>query len=215
LPAPVCARRSAARSWSRTTWDAAALAEQAHGHGRHLSSFAFVTVGTGIGNGTGAGTWHLHRGGARRRGARSRSCRWPWTRSWTMSSTRRRRSAGAASRPRCPAAAVTRGRPAGRHAGLHLGPQGVRGRRAGRRAGRCRWVAAEAVLVAKAICAVGRGDRPGVGPCSAAASARRPASPERGLTEALKATGADRARGPGSARWARTRWSTVCLAAGL
>ncbi len=31
--------------------DAAALAEQAHGHGQHVASFAFITVGTGIGMG--------------------------------------------------------------------------------------------------------------------------------------------------------------------
>jgi predicted NBD/HSP70 family sugar kinase len=41
--------------------DAAALAEQAQGHGRHVSSFAFVTVGTGIGMGLVLGG-HLHRG---------------------------------------------------------------------------------------------------------------------------------------------------------
>jgi predicted NBD/HSP70 family sugar kinase len=41
--------------------DAAALAEQAHGHGRHASSFAFVTVGTGIGMGLVLGG-QLHRG---------------------------------------------------------------------------------------------------------------------------------------------------------
>jgi predicted NBD/HSP70 family sugar kinase len=41
--------------------DAAALAEQAHGHGRLASSFAFVTVGTGIGMGLVLGG-HLHRG---------------------------------------------------------------------------------------------------------------------------------------------------------
>ncbi|HEX9338676.1 MAG TPA: ROK family protein [Pseudonocardiaceae bacterium] len=41
--------------------DAAALAERAHGHGRHASSFAFVTVGTGIGMGL-VLDGHLHRG---------------------------------------------------------------------------------------------------------------------------------------------------------
>jgi predicted NBD/HSP70 family sugar kinase len=41
--------------------DAAALAERAHGHGRHASSFAFVTVGTGIGMGL-VLNGQLHRG---------------------------------------------------------------------------------------------------------------------------------------------------------
>jgi predicted NBD/HSP70 family sugar kinase len=41
--------------------DAAALAERSHGHGRHVSSFAFVTVGTGIGMGLVLGG-QLHRG---------------------------------------------------------------------------------------------------------------------------------------------------------
>jgi predicted NBD/HSP70 family sugar kinase len=41
--------------------DAAALAERAHGHGRHADSFAFVTVGTGIGMGLVLGG-QLHRG---------------------------------------------------------------------------------------------------------------------------------------------------------
>jgi predicted NBD/HSP70 family sugar kinase len=41
--------------------DAAALAEQAHGQGRHAGSFAFVTVGTGIGMGL-VLDGRLHRG---------------------------------------------------------------------------------------------------------------------------------------------------------
>ncbi len=41
--------------------DAAALAEQAHGHGRQVGSFAFVTVGTGIGMGL-VLDGRLHRG---------------------------------------------------------------------------------------------------------------------------------------------------------
>jgi predicted NBD/HSP70 family sugar kinase len=41
--------------------DAAALAEQAHGHGRDVDSFAFVSVGTGIGMGLVIGG-RLHRG---------------------------------------------------------------------------------------------------------------------------------------------------------
>ena len=41
--------------------DAAALAEQAHGHGRDFDSFAFVSVGTGIGMGLVLGG-RLHRG---------------------------------------------------------------------------------------------------------------------------------------------------------
>lgn len=41
--------------------DAAALAEQAHGHGREVESFAFVSVGTGIGMGLVIGG-RLHRG---------------------------------------------------------------------------------------------------------------------------------------------------------
>src|SRR5262249_29647887 len=41
--------------------DAAALAERAHGHGRDVDSFAFVWVGTGIGMGLVLGG-RLHRG---------------------------------------------------------------------------------------------------------------------------------------------------------
>jgi predicted NBD/HSP70 family sugar kinase len=41
--------------------DAAALAERAHGHGRDVESFAFVSVGTGIGLGL-ILNGHLHRG---------------------------------------------------------------------------------------------------------------------------------------------------------
>jgi predicted NBD/HSP70 family sugar kinase len=127
--------------------DAAALAEQAHGHGHEVDDFAFVSVGTGIGMGLVIGG-RLHRGA---HGAAGEIGFLP--------------TAGA--RPADPDDARRRGRlevaasatgvvAAGREAGL---PDPVSARSVFAAAGRgderaVRIVAAEAVLVADAICAI-------------------------------------------------------------
>ncbi len=130
--------------------DAAALAEQAHGHGRHLSSFAFVTVGTGIGMGL-VLDGHLHRGA---HGVAGEIAFLPLAVDPILSvldeeEAQRRGSLEAA----VSAAAVTR---AARRAGMR---GSISARRVFAAAARgderaVQVVAAEAVLVAKAICAV-------------------------------------------------------------
>ena len=129
--------------------DAAALAEQAHGHGRHLSSFAFVTVGTGIGMGLVLGG-HLHRGA---HGVAGEIAFLPLAVDPILildaEEAQRRGSLEAA----VSAAAVTR---AARRAGMR---GSISARRVFAAAARgderaVQVVAAEAVLVAKAICAV-------------------------------------------------------------
>lgn len=131
--------------------DAAALAEQAHGHGRHLSSFAFVTVGTGIGMGL-VLDGHLHRGA---HGVAGEIAFLPLAVDPILDDVldaeeaQRRGSLEAA----VSAAAVTR---AARRAGMR---GSISARRVFAAAARgderaVQVVAAEAVLVAKAICAV-------------------------------------------------------------
>lgn len=127
--------------------DVAALAEQAHGHGRHARSFAFVTVGTGIGMGL-VLDGRLHRGAHGIAGeiaflplALDGVAAWP-------DADRHGDLEAAVS-----SAAVSR---AARAAGLR-GP--VSARRVFAAAGRgderaLRVVAAEADMVAKAICAI-------------------------------------------------------------
>ncbi|HEY3609367.1 MAG TPA: ROK family protein, partial [Pseudonocardiaceae bacterium] len=127
--------------------DAAALAEQAHGHGRHLSSFAFVTVGTGIGMGL-VLDGHLHRGA---HGVAGEIAFLPLAVDPILDEeeAQRRGSLEAA----VSAAAVTR---AARRAGMR---GSISARRVFAAAARgderaVQVVAAEAVVVAKAICAV-------------------------------------------------------------
>jgi predicted NBD/HSP70 family sugar kinase len=129
--------------------DAAALAEQAHGHGRRLSSFAFVTVGTGIGMGL-VLNGHLHRGA---HGVAGEIAFLPLAVDPILvldaAEAQRRGSLEAA----VSAAAVAR---AARRAGMR---GSISARRVFAAAARgderaVQVVAAEAVLVAKAICAV-------------------------------------------------------------
>jgi predicted NBD/HSP70 family sugar kinase len=124
--------------------DAAALAERAHGHGRHCSSFAFVTVGTGIGMGL-VLNGQLHRGA---HGIAGEIAFLPMDHVVDAEAQRRGSLEAAAS-----AAAVTS---AARRAGMR-GP--ISARRVFAAAARgderaVEVVAAEVVLVAKAICAV-------------------------------------------------------------
>lgn len=125
--------------------DAAALAEQAHGHGRRAGSFAFVTVGTGIGMGL-VLDGRLHRGA---HGIAGEIAFLPFTVDGVPDEMERRGSLESA----VSAAAVTR---AARQAGMR-GPVSARrvfaaAARGDERAARV--VAEEAVLVAKAVCAV-------------------------------------------------------------
>jgi predicted NBD/HSP70 family sugar kinase len=127
--------------------DAAALAEQAHGHGRRLSSFAFVTVGTGIGMGL-VLDGHLHRGA---HGVAGEIAFLPLAVDPILDpvEAQRRGSLEAA----VSSAAVTR---AARRAGMR---GSISARRVFAAAARgderaVQVVAAEAVLVAKPICAV-------------------------------------------------------------
>jgi predicted NBD/HSP70 family sugar kinase len=127
--------------------DAAALAEQAHGHGREVDSFAFVSVGTGIGMGLVIGG-RLHRG-AHGAAGEIGFLPIPDDADADAGDTRRQgRFEVAAS-----ASGVVR---AARRAGIS-GPVSARSvfAAAGRGDDRAtRVVAAEAVLVADAICAV-------------------------------------------------------------
>jgi predicted NBD/HSP70 family sugar kinase len=127
--------------------DAAALAEQEHGHGRDVDSFGFVSVGTGIGMGLVLGG-RLHRGS---HGAAGEIGYLPLDHPGGVDAqdARRRGSLEASAG----AAGIVR---AARRAGLR-GP--VTARRVFAAAGRgdqraAEVVAQEAVLVAKAICAV-------------------------------------------------------------
>ena len=127
--------------------DAAALAEQAHGHGRLAASFAFVTVGTGIGMGL-VLDGRLHRGA---HGIAGEIAFLPFNGSaeWPEDDADRRGSLEAA----VSSAAVTR---AARHAGMR-GPVSARrvfAAAADGDGGPARVVAQEAELVAKAICAI-------------------------------------------------------------
>jgi predicted NBD/HSP70 family sugar kinase len=129
--------------------DAAALAEQAHGHGRRLSSFAFVTVGTGIGMGL-VLNGHLHRGA---HGVAGEIAFLPVAVDPILvldaAEAQRRGSLEAA----VSAAAVAR---AARRAGMRGSISARRVFAAAARGDKraVQVVAAEAVLVAKAICAV-------------------------------------------------------------
>ncbi|MBO0868312.1 MAG: ROK family protein [Micromonosporaceae bacterium] len=127
--------------------DAAALAERAHGHGRGVESFAFVSVGSGIGMGL-VMNGRLHRGAHRAAGEIGYL---PVDRGRGMDArdARKRGSFEAAAS----AAGIVR---AARAAGL-AGPVTARyvfdaAQRGDRRAARV--VAQEALLVARAICAV-------------------------------------------------------------
>lgn len=130
--------------------DAAALAERAHGHGRDVDSFAFVWVGTGIGMGLVLGG-RLHRGA---HGAAGEIGFLPLADvadrdAGTARDARRRGSFEAAAS----ATAIVR---AARSAGMP-GPVSARdvflaAEKGDDRAGRV--VATEAVLVAKAVCAI-------------------------------------------------------------
>lgn len=127
--------------------DAAALAEQAHGHGSRVASFAFVTVGTGIGMGL-VLDGRLHRGA---HGIAGEIAFLPFTsdRAPDGGEAEHRGSLEAA----VSSAAVTR---AAREAGMR-GPVSARRVFAAAAGGddqAAGVVAAEALLVAKAICAV-------------------------------------------------------------
>jgi predicted NBD/HSP70 family sugar kinase len=127
--------------------DAAALAERAHGHGRDVDSFAFVSVGTGIGMG-------LVLGGCLHRGAHGAAGEIGYLPIGTGASTdardaRKRGSLEAAAS----AAGIVR---AARRAGISR-PGSARKVFAAAAAGddrAVRVVADEAILVAKAICAI-------------------------------------------------------------
>ena len=127
--------------------DAAALAERAHGHGRDVDSFAFVSVGTGIGMG-------LVLGGRLHRGAHGAAGEIGYLPIGTGASTdardaRKRGSLEAAAS----AAGIVR---AARRAGISR-PGSARKVFAAAADGddrAVRVVADEAILVAKAICAV-------------------------------------------------------------
>src|SRR5262249_17711536 len=127
--------------------DAAALAERAHGHGRDIDSFAFVSVGTGIGMGL-VLYGRLHRGA---HGAAGEIGYLPLDsgESTDTEDARRRGSLEAAAA----AAGIVR---AARRSGMR-GPVSARrvfdvAERGDGRAARV--IADEALLVAKAICAV-------------------------------------------------------------
>ncbi len=127
--------------------DAAALAERAHGYGRDVDSFAFVSVGTGVGMGLVLGG-RLHRGA---HGAAGEIGYLPFGADGGeyARDTRRRGNLEAAAS----AAGIVR---SARTAGVRA-PASARGifaaaRRGDEQAGQV--VAGEALLVAKAICAV-------------------------------------------------------------
>jgi len=127
--------------------DAAALAERSHGHGRQVDSFAFVSVGTGIGMGLVLGG-RLHRGA---HGAAGEIGYLPLGHedSSDARDARRRGSFEAAAS----AAGIVR---AARRTGMR-GPVSARHVFAAADKGderAAKVVAAEALLVAKAICAV-------------------------------------------------------------
>ena len=128
--------------------DAAALAERAHGHGRDVDSFAFVSIGTGIGMGLCPRWTAAPR--SPRRGRRDR-----------VHAARHRRAASTSATP----AAAAAWRPPARRRALSGPPDGaaleVRSRpatystpRPAERRGRWRVVADEALLIARAVCAV-------------------------------------------------------------
>jgi predicted NBD/HSP70 family sugar kinase len=127
--------------------DAAALAERAHGHGREIDSFAFLSVGTGIGMG-------LVLDGKLRRGAHGAAGEVGYLPIGSGESTdakdaRKRGSLEAAAS----AAGIVR---AARRAGFR-GPVSARRVFAAARGGderAAKVVAEEALLIAKAICAV-------------------------------------------------------------
>jgi predicted NBD/HSP70 family sugar kinase len=127
--------------------DAAALAEQAHGHGREVDNFAFVSIGTGIGMGLVIGG-RLHRGA---HGAAGEIGFLP------AAAPARADAEDARRRGRLEVAASATGVvAAGRAAGL-ADPVSARAvfAAAGRGDERAlRIVAAEAVLVADAVCAI-------------------------------------------------------------
>jgi predicted NBD/HSP70 family sugar kinase len=126
--------------------DVAALAEQAHGHGHDVDSFAFVSIGTGIGMGLVLGG-KLHRGS---HGAAGEIGYLPFTEG-EGSDARDARRRGALEAAAA-AAGVVR---AGRRAGLRLRTaRHVFDAAAAGEAAAIRVVAQEALLVAKAICAV-------------------------------------------------------------
>ena len=127
--------------------DVAALAERAHGHGRNVDSFAFVSVGTGIGMGLVLGG-KLHRGA---HGAAGEIGYLPFSEGHgaDVEDARQRGSFEAAST----AAAVVR---AASRAGLAdaASAQEVFSAASRGDAGAAAIVAEEALLVAKAVCAV-------------------------------------------------------------
>lgn len=126
--------------------DAAALAERAHGHGRDVQSFAFVSVGTGIGMGL-VLNGNLHRGA---HGAAGEIAFLPFEGAASDATDARRRGSLEAA---ASAAGIVR---AARRAGLR-GPASARDVFAAADRGdeRARAVvAAEARLVAMAICAI-------------------------------------------------------------
>ena len=142
-----CATSSATSLMIENDVDAAALAERAHGHGREVESFAFVSIGTGIGMG-------LVLDGRLRRGAHGAAGEI----AYLPLEDERRRSGGRAPPGRARSGGFGRGHRAGGAAGRagagRVRPAGVRrGRRAATSA-RSGVVAAEALLVARAICSV-------------------------------------------------------------
>jgi len=127
--------------------DAAALAERAHGHGRDVRNFAFVHVGTGIGMGL-VLDGRLHRGA---HGVAGEIAFLPFSDGHGASENDARRRGGLEAT--ASAAAVVR---AARRAGIR-GPVSARRVFALAAAGDARAsavVAEEALLIAKAICAV-------------------------------------------------------------
>lgn len=127
--------------------DAAALAERTHGHGRNVESFAFVSVGTGIGMGLVIGG-RLHRGS---HGVAGEISYLPFAEGHGGSAVdaRRRGSFDASAS----AAAVVR---AARRAGVRGATSAEKVFAAAARGDRvaAEVVAEEALLVAKAVCAV-------------------------------------------------------------
>jgi predicted NBD/HSP70 family sugar kinase len=127
--------------------DAAALAEQAHGHGRDVDNFAFVSIGTGIGMGLVLGG-RLHRGA---HGAAGEIAYLPLEHgeSTDARDARRRGSLEAAASA---AGIVRAARRAGMRGSVSAREVFAAAARGDPRAAKV--VADEALLVAKAICAV-------------------------------------------------------------
>jgi len=127
--------------------DVAALAEQAHGHGRDVDSFAFVSIGTGLGMGLVLGG-KLHRGA---HGAAGEIGYLPFSEGHggDLEDARQRGSFEAASTAAAVVRAATRAGVPDARSAQHVFNAAMRGDYAAAAV-----VAEEALLVAKAVCAV-------------------------------------------------------------